>query len=136
MNNNRMTLEEFKSKAIDKFQNRKLVADIEVEGFGPLPFNRPSDNDMLEYLNGAARGAKVVNGEVKETDLLPVAEASKILVYKCCAFLHDSELQESVEVIDPYDTPSKVFGLTETINIAEKITDVFNSSEVKEEIKN
>ena len=48
------------------FKNRKLEADIEVEGFGLIPFNRPSDNDMLEYLNGAARGAKIKDGEIIE----------------------------------------------------------------------
>lgn len=136
MENKKLTLEDFKAKAIDKFKNRKLVADIEVEGFGLIPFNRPSDNDMLEYLNGAARGAKIKDGEVKETDLLPVAEASKKLVYKCCNFLHDSELQESIEAVDPYDTPSKVFGLTNVISLAEKITDIFGASEVKSDIKN
>lgn len=132
-----LTLEDFKTKAIDKFKNRKLVAEIEVEGLGKIPFNRPSDETVLEYLNGASKGAKLSkDGEVKETDLIPVAEASKILVYKCCGFLHDTELQESVEAIDPYDTPLKVFGLTETISLAEKIADAFNTSEVKEEIKN
>ena len=91
---------------------------------------------MLEYLNGAARGAKIKDGEVKETDLLPVAEASKKLVYKCCNFLHDAELQESIEAVDPYDTPSKIFGLTNVISLAEKITDIFGASDVKSDIKN
>ena len=47
LENKKLTLGDFKSRAIDKFKNRKLVADIEVEGFGLIPFNRPSDNDML-----------------------------------------------------------------------------------------
>lgn len=137
MDNKKLTLEDFKAKAIDKYKNRKLVAEIEVDGFGPVPFNRPSDNDILEYLNGASKGAKLSkDGEIKETDLIPVAEASKILVYKCCGFLHDAELQEIFEAVDPYDTPSKIFGLTETISVAEKIADTFNVSEVQEEIKN
>ena len=90
MDNKKLTLEDFKAKAIDKYKNRKLVAEIEVDGFGSVPFNRPSDNDILEYLNGASKGAKLSkDGEVKETDLIPVAEASKVLVYKCCGFLHD-----------------------------------------------
>lgn len=137
MDNTKLTLEQFKAKAIDKFKKRKLVADIEVKGFGPLTFNRPSDNDLLEYLNGAAKGAKFdKDGEVKETDVKPVVEASKILVYKSCAFLHDSELQDEVEVKDPYDTAIKIFGLTETIELAEKISDIFNTGDIQEDIKN
>ncbi len=141
MDNKKLTLEDFKAKAIDKYKNRKLVADIEVKGFGTVPFSRPSDNDLLEYLNGAAKGAKISrdandNVKVDETDIIPVAEAAKILVYKCCAYLHDSELQTEVEVIDPYDTAFKVFGVDGTIDAAEKISDTFNSNEIQEEIKN
>ena len=51
MDDKKLTLEQFKAKAIDKFKNRKLIADIEVQGFGTVPFKRPSDNDLLEYLN-------------------------------------------------------------------------------------
>lgn len=137
MNNKKMTLEDFKAKAIDKYKRRILVADIEVKGFGTVPFKRPSDNDLLEYLNGAAKGAKLnKDGEIKETDVMPIAEAAKVLVYNTCSYLHDSELQENVEVIDPYDTPFKVFGVDATMNAAEKISDIFNSGEIQEEVKN
>lgn len=137
----RVTLESFRDKAIDKHRNRKLVADIEVKGFGMIPFKRPSDNDLLEYVNGAAKGAKVRRDEngktvVDETDITPVAEASKILVYKCCEYLHDKELQEEVDPDEPFDMPFLIFGLTETISIAEKISDTFGSNEIAKDIKN
>ncbi|WP_244833371.1 hypothetical protein [Clostridium sp. BJN0001] len=132
-----MTLEAFKAKAIDKYRKRKLVADILVKGFGKVKFKRPTDEDLLEYLNGAAKGAKLSkDGEVKETDVGPIADAAKILVYKTCPFLHDSELQKEIEATDPYDAPFKVFGLTETMSLAEKISDEFNSEDIQEDIKN
>lgn len=141
MNNKKMTLEDFKAKAIDKYRNRILVADIEVEGFGKVPFNRPSDNDLIEFLNGSAKGTKVSKGEngdvkIDETDLTPIANAAKILVYNCCAYLHDTELHEEVEAVDPYDTPFKIFGIDATIDAAEQISDIFGGSKVKEDIKN
>ena len=132
-----MTLEDFKTKAIDKFKRRILITDIDVEGYGLVPFNRPSDDDLLAYLNGAAKGAKFTkDGEVKETDITPIAEASKILVYNSCKFLHDADLQNEAEVIDPYDMPFKTFGIDATMKAAEKISDIFGSGEVQEEIKN
>ncbi|EDT75825.1 hypothetical protein [Clostridium butyricum] len=141
MDNKKMTLEAFKAKAIDKYRNRILVADIEVDGFGTAPFNRPSDNAMLEYLNGAAKGAKISKDEygnmnVDETDMIPVAEAAKILVYNCCSYLHDTELQKEVEVKDPYDMPFTVFGVDATLSTAEKISDIFGAGKVKEDVKN
>lgn len=137
MENKKITLESFKAKAIDKFKNRKLVADIEVKGFGLVPFNRPSDNDLLEYLNGAAKGAVIgKDGNISETNIVPVADASKVFVYKCCSYLHDTELQEKVGVTDPYDIVFKLFGIDGTIDAAEKITDIFNGVEVQKEIKN
>ena len=141
MDNKRMTLAEFKAKAIDKYKKRVLVTDIEVKGFGKVPFNRPSDDDLLEYLNGAAKGAKISKDaddkvKVDSTDIIPVAEAAKVLVYKSCSYLHDKELQEEAEVIEPYDTPFKIFGVDATMDAAEKISDVFNSGEIQEEVKN
>lgn len=137
MENKKLTLEEFKAKAIDKFKNRKIIADIDVKGFGIVPFQRPSDNDLLEYLNGAAKGAKLnSDGDVTETDIVPVANAAKILVYKCCSYLHDIELQEEVEAKDPYETAFKVFGVNGTIDAAEKISDEFDTIDIQKDIKN
>lgn len=137
MDNKKLTLEEFKAKAIDKFNNRKIIADIDVKGFGIVPFQRPSDNDLLEYLNGAAKGAKLnSDGDVTETDIVPVANAAKILVYKCCSYLHDTELQEEVEAKDPYETAFKVFGVNGTIDAAEKISDEFDTVDIQKDIKN
>ena len=137
MDDKKLTLEQFKAKAIDKFKNRKLIADIEVQGFGTVPFKRPSDNDLLEYLNWAAKGAKInSDGNLAETDIIPVADAAKILVYKCCSYLHDTELQKEVEAIDPYDMPFKVFGVNGTIDAAEKISDEFDTGDIQKDIKN
>ena len=123
----RVTLESFRDKAIDKHRNRKLVADIEVKGFGMIPFKRPSDNDLLEYVNGAAKGAKVRRDEngktvVDETDITPEAVAKLA--------------KEKVDPDEPFDRPFLIFGLTETISIAEKISDTFGSNEIAKDIKN
>lgn len=133
----KITLEDFINKATNKYKNRKMSVDIPVDGFGELTFNRPSDNDLLEYLNNVAKGVKAdKDGNILDTDLTVMVEASQVLVYKTCDYLHNKELQENLEIVDPLDTPIRVFGATRTMEIAEKISNAFENDGIKETVKN
>lgn len=132
----RLTLDDFRRKAIENLKNRKEVVYFNVDGFGEVEFYRPSDNDLLEYLNEAAKGAIMDEGKIAGANILPIAEAAKILVYKSCKYLHDSELQTESEVTEPYDIVFKLFGIEVTMDLGDKISDAFGSNEVKKEIKN
>lgn len=148
---NKLTLADFTKKATDKYNNRKMVIEIEVEGFdGTITFTRPSQNDLLVFMSKNTKAIKTETEKVKsedgksevdktkmiEMDFVLLAEASAILVYNSCAFLHDENLQKSLEVVDPYDIVLKVFGTEKTIEIADTISDEFGNNGVEENIKN
>ncbi|WP_242976247.1 phage tail tube protein [Clostridium sporogenes] len=59
----KITLEDFIKKATDRYNKRKKVVDIEVEGFGALTFKRPSDSDLLEFKNTLANSIKFSKDE-------------------------------------------------------------------------
>lgn len=135
--NKRLTLDDFRKKAIEKYRNRKMNEYLEVKGFGEVLCERPLDDDLLEYLNQAAKGAIMdKEGNITGTNITPIAEAAKTLVYKSCKYLHDAELQEELEVDEPYDVVFKLFGIDGAMELAEKISDTFGSNEVKREVKN
>lgn len=141
-----LTLEDFRAKAIKKHNERKKVADIEVAGYGLIRFTRPSEEQLLSYMDNCAKAIVTAKDEetgknvVVDQDLALILEASKELVYSCCPFLQDNELREELGIKDPLDTPVSVFGINTTMEIAGMIADEFEGEkvekEVKEEIKN
>jgi hypothetical protein len=132
-----ITLADFISKAQNKHKNKKMTAQIECGDYGIIEFKRPSDSDSLQFLNEMAKSVRAdKEGNVKETNLEVMLEASKELVYKTCMYLRDKSLQESLEVFDPLDTPIEVFGINMTIEIAGKIVDEFEDNKVQTVIKN
>ena len=70
------------------------------------------------------------------TDMTPIAVASKTLVYQSCKYLHDKNLLSRADLEEPYDICFKLFGISETIELASKISDVFGSNDITGEIKN
>jgi GTP cyclohydrolase III len=139
---NKLTLADFTKKATDKYNSRKMIIEIEVEGMdGTVMFTRPSQNDLLVYKSKNANAIKTEKGkngkaQVAEMDFILMTEAAVELIYNSCTFLHDENLQKSLEVVDPYDIVTKVFGTDGTVDIANKISDAFSDEEVVEKIKN
>lgn len=132
-----LSLEDFLSKSKYYLDNREDVKCFSIAGFGRIPFNRPSDDELLKYITASAKGATLdENGEAKMVDMTPIAVASKALVYNSCAYLHNKELLEKAEVEEPYDITFKLFGINETIDLAGKISDEFGSRKVLNKIKN
>ena len=132
-----LTLDDFISKSLDCLNNRKDVEYLLVKGLGKIPFSRPSDNELLKYLNASAKGAALdEEGKAKMIDMTPIAIASKTLVYQSCKYLHDKRLLEKADVEEPFDVAFKLFGISETIDLAGRISDIFGSNEVSKKIKN
>ena len=139
---NKLTLADFTKKATDKYNNRKMIIEIEVEGMdGTVTFARPSQNDLLVYMSKNTKAVKSEedkNGksQVSEMDFVLMTDAAVTLIYNSCVFLHDENLQKSLEVIDPYDIVTKIFGTDKAIEIAQQISEAFTDSGVTENIKN
>ena len=139
---NKLTLADFTKKATDKYNNRKMIIEIEVEGMdGTVTFTRPSQNELLEYKSKNANAIKTEKGEngkaqVSEMDFVLMTEAAVVLIYNSCTFMHDENLQKALDVKDPYDVVTKIFGTDGTVDIANKISDAFSDEEVVEKIKN
>ncbi|QEK12578.1 hypothetical protein FQB35_09705 [Crassaminicella thermophila] len=137
----KLTLDDFRKKALQREKAKKLFTFIDVEDFGEIRFERPTNNEILRYMNECARAVKTdEKGKVIEQDLTIMFEASKELVYTCCEFLQDRELREELEIKDPLDVVSKIFGINGTIEIASQIIEEFEgrklAEEVVEDIKN
>ncbi|GAA0081379.1 hypothetical protein [Clostridium sp. CTA-6] len=130
-------LEDFIKKATDKYNKRKKIAEIEVEGFGLLTFKRPTDAELLEFKSVLANSVNVSKDEnITKIDYSNMLQASKELLYNTCEFLHSPELITAVEAAEPFDVPVKVFGIDETINLAQKVNEEFEDKEISKKVKN
>ena len=152
MDTKKLTLADFTKKATDKYNNRKMVIEIEVEGMdGTVTFTRPSENDLLVYMSKNSKAVKTElvivekakdkndDGErnkVVEIDYVLMTDAAVMLVFNSCAFLQDEALQKSLGATDPYDVVIKIFGASETRKIADRIVEEFSGDKVEEQIKN
>ncbi|NFM25179.1 hypothetical protein FDB84_12210 [Clostridium sporogenes] len=133
----KITLEDFIKKAVNKYNNRKKVADIEVEGFGVLTFKRPSDSDLLKFKDILANSIKFSKDEsIDKLDYGRMLDASKELVYNSLEFLHSNELIETLECGEPFDIPVKIFGIDGTVQLAQRINEQFEDSNAETAIKN
>ncbi|MBE1305839.1 hypothetical protein G4W71_17690 [Clostridium botulinum] len=133
----KITLEDFIKKATNRYNKRKKVVEIEVEEFGALTFTRPSDSDILEFKNTLANSIKMSKDEsIDKLDYRQMLNASKELIYNSCEFLHSNELMQDLECGEPFDIPIKVFGIDGTIQLAQKINEAFEDSNVETVIKN
>ena len=138
---NIITLEDFISKATQKYQDRKISMNINIDGMGLVTFSRPTENELLVYLNKS--GNSIVTdkkGNVISQDMVTMLAASKDLVFSTCSYLQNIDLQKQLEAIDPIDTVTKVFGITKTMEIATDIAQEFMDkdmqSKVEKKVKN
>lgn len=129
--------EDFIAKAIKRKETISKPFDLQVEGYGIVHFNRPTNKQLLNYMDSIS-SAIVTEGEgetskVVSQDVVQMAEASKELVYLCCPILQQEELHKSLEIDEPFETAIEVFGINETMKIAGKIAEMADGSKVAEE---
>ncbi|ENK1244719.1 hypothetical protein AB2063_002932 [Clostridium botulinum] len=133
----KITLEDFIKKATDRYNKRKKIVEIEVEDFGALTFTRPTDSELLEFKNTLANSVKMSTKDksIDKLDYGQMLSASKELIYNSCEFLHSNELMQDLECGEPFDIPVKIFGIDGTIELAQKINESFEDSNVETVIK-
>lgn len=136
--NTKITLEEFIAKATAKHNNKKMFVDLYIdEEFGQVTFKRPSNNDILQYINNVSKSISFdKEGNMIGQDTVLMFEASKELVYISCSYLQNKELHNMLGVTDPLDVVAEVFGVQNTIDLATKIKDAFDGESIRDEIKN
>ena len=134
----KLSLDEFINKVLEKDANKKKEEEIDIPEYGLVTFTRPTDDRSLEYLNASANAVKIDReGTIQSTDLIFMNEAAKTFIYFSCPYLQNTDLQEALNIKDPLDTPAKVFGSNNLIDIANIIKQKFgDGTKVKRTIKN
>ncbi|WP_037372643.1 hypothetical protein [Anaerovorax odorimutans] len=136
----KITLEDFIKKSTQKYNERKLAVELNVDG-DLIPFTRPSEDVLIRYIDGISNAVKFNNeGNYVGQDMEKMFEISKDFVFATCKYLQNKELQESMGALEPTDVVLKVFGIEGTIELAQRVKDAFDlDSEINKkesEIKN
>lgn len=133
-----LTLDDFINKAVERNNNKKDEQKIEISGYGLVNFKAPTADQKLEYMNASANAVKIDReGSIIGTDLIILNESAKRFIYFTCPYLKNPELQEVLEIKDPLDVVTKVFGVENLIDIATKIQNAFgDGNKVKRTVKN
>jgi len=124
----------FLQKAIKNQETRRKPFILNLDGFGEVEFIRPSNEEILKYVDEISNAVVVINDEATNTDMIKLHEASSKLVYVCCPYLQEKSLQESLSISNPFDTPSEVFGATMVLDIASQIMEKIEGKEIIEDI--
>lgn len=130
----------FLNKARERENSKIKIAKINIENFGEVEFKKPSTKELLEYTDKVGKASKViVKGNetiVEDTNLTMLLEASQELVYNSCPSLQKKEFREELfpNVTNYYSLPVELFGIDETIDLANKIVETFDGKKIREEI--
>ncbi len=134
----KLSLEEFINQGLERESSKKKEADIPIEGWGVITFIKPTEDNLLEFLNAQANAIKMnKDEEIIGTNLRAITEAAKGFIYFSCPYLQNPELHKAWGIQDPLDVPVKAFGVENLPNIANKIKDTFgDGKKTKKKIKN
>ncbi|MHC1723043.1 MAG: hypothetical protein AB9836_07575 [Aminipila sp.] len=131
-----ITLDDFIKKSVERYNNRKMVVNLEVNG-DLIPFNRPSEYDLLRYIDDTARAIEWdSDGKYTGQDSSKMFESSRDFVYATCKFMQDKELQKVFEVTEPTDVVVKICGVEGTLELAAKIKEAFDGDRLATEVDN
>ena len=152
-----ITLEEFIAKAKRKEESKIKLIMLQVEGFGEVEFQRPSESNILKFSNGmltAAKGVDLGKSEneneneiiekekmkIENIDIAAFAKTASEFIYNSCSFMRDAEIRKIYKNVYPTYIPLCILGQTETITLATKIFEEFNGKkqveEIEEDLKN
>ncbi len=170
MENKKVTLQDFLSKVEESKAKKVKITQIEVADFGLMEFVRPREGVLLDYLNEVVKAIdkttektyeederndlevlEVENNSKKDTklkiekenekvDMKLLVKASGKLVYSCCPLMRAKEVREQFKEIEPYDIPIELLGINEVMDLAQKLSDIFDGVKtqktVNEAVKN
>ena len=149
-------LKDFLKKAAENEEKKVKVTYIDVKNFGLIEFIRPREGVMIDYLEEVTDAVDItkektyeeendtkkvlVEKENSKVKMRSLIEAAEKFVYLCCPMLQAKETLESYSNMSQYEIPTAVFGHNLTIDLANKLNNIFDGTEtrkkVKEEIKN
>lgn len=151
MKKNVLGLNDFLKKAAENEEKKIKVTHIEVEGFGLMEFIRPREGVMLDYLEEVTdavdikkqkfyegdEGKREVASEIENSKvkMKSLIEAAEKFVYLCCPILQTKEVREKYKDVTPYEIPTSIFGHKLTIELADKINNIFDGTEAREKLK-
>jgi len=135
MNTTKLTLEDFIKKSVELYQKRKTCLDVKTN-VGVVTFARPSENELLIYISKTSDAVVTdKDNKVISQDMAAMLDASRELVYSTCSYLKNVDLQKSLEVVDPLDIVTKIFGINKTMEIAGEIAAEFMDSETHKKVE-
>lgn len=153
-----MTLEEFIAKTKEKEESKIKIIVLEVEGFGKIEFQRPSEskflkfsNEMLSSVKGLDLSSKTEeemedadaaqnNIKTENINLVSFAKAASEFIYHSCSYMRDQQIRKIYKNSAFEDIPLCILGQSNVITLATMIYKEFNGKkevqEIEEELKN
>lgn len=134
----KISLEDFIKKGLEKSEGIKKEADINIEGYGLITFIRPTEDNLLEFLDAQANAIKMnKDEEIIGTNYKLLTNAAREFIYFSCPLLQNPDLHKAWGIKDPLDAPIKAFGIENLSSIAKQIKDTFgDGAKTKEQLKN
>lgn len=124
-----VSLEQLIKKKLEKDGKKTATKEIFVESLNAnIVVKNPSDEQRLKFKDIGNTGSYV-----------DIMKAYSNLVYDCCPMLHSKELQDSIDVVYPYDTVTAIFDIDEVAEIGVKVLNFFDYEEENdsdEKVKN
>ena len=121
------TFQDLIAKKLQKESEQFKVKDIYVTSMdATLTFKKPTDDQILDITDEIGDG----------TNTRKMIAEFKKLIYKTCDLLQDTKLHEELEIKDPLDIVSKLFDLSDIMEIGEQLTDFIGIKGKAEEVKN
>lgn len=123
------TLEDLIAKAVQKENDKKKVKEILTVVNGEevsLTFVKPSQSVVLDAMEDIGEG----------DDIKMVVQTFTHLIYECCPMLQNADLQKGLNILDPYDTVSKLFELGEIMKIGNQLSDLIGLNAISDTVKN
>ena len=134
----KISLEDFIKKGLEKSEGIKKEADINIEGYGLITFIRPTEDNLLEFLDAQANAIKMnKDEEIIGTNYKLLTNAAREFIYFSCPLLQNPDLHKAWGIKDHLDAPIKAFGIENLSSIAKQIKDTFgDGAKTKEQLKN
>lgn len=78
----KISLEDFIKKGLEKSEGIKKEADINIEGYGLITFIRPTEDNLLEFLDAQANAIKMnKDEEIIGTNYKLLTNAAREFIY-------------------------------------------------------
>lgn len=121
------TFQDLITRKMQRDHDKLQVKEVKVNSLSKsLMFKKPSDEALLNVIEEIGDGSNTRN----------IVEAYKKLIYLTCDLLQSSELQNELNVVDPFDTVTAVFTIPDIMQIGAELVDFAGFGDVGERVKN